>query len=194
MTRKCLVYRGGVKKGQVIRIYYHVQSKAWDNDCWSNKVIEEPCLMKNRCPTEAWIVLHGLFAQFHQSRYPLSAWKAMCGLLVWSNELKGPGLIKDRYPLTWTVPHGLLAWSNEVIGKGPDIKDRYHTEPWVVLHGWPIEPMAMWIWWVTYSLNIGTDWSPIADCPTIGPDFECCRCVCQALSLTGVQCFLQDMS
>ena len=50
-------------------------------------------------------------------------------------------------------------------------EDRYRAEPWIVLHGWPLEPMARWIQWVTSSWNIGTDWSPIAsfadgsDCP-----------------------------
>ena len=66
------------------------------------------------------------------------------------------------------------------------IKDRYRAEPWIVLHGWPIEPMDRWIGWVTSSWNIGRDWSPIADCsdcPTIGPNHECWRCIGQALPL-----------
>ena len=57
-----------------------------------------------------------------------------------------PGLITDR--LT-----SLSAWTV--------IKDIYRAEPWIVLHRWPVEPMARWIQWVTSSWNIGTDWSPI---------------------------------
>jgi len=55
----------------------------------------------------------------------------------------------------------------------------------------PIEPMARWIRWVTSSWNIGTDWSPIADCsdssdcPTICPYCECCWCIGQALHISS---------
>ena len=37
----------------------------------------------------------------------------------------------------------------------------YRSEPLIVLHGWPTEPMASWTQWVTSSGNIGMDWSPI---------------------------------
>jgi len=45
------------------------------------------------------------------------------------------------------------------------IKDRYHAEPWIVLHGWPIGLMSRWIRWVSSYWNIGMDWSSIViDC------------------------------
>ena len=73
--KKCLVYRGGRNEGQFIRVYNQVQS--WDNDCWSNKVIEEwHGLIKDRCPTKAWLVLHGL--------------------LTWSNEVIENGLVSSK--------------------------------------------------------------------------------------------------
>ena len=64
---------------------------------------------------------------------------------------------------TWTVLQGLLAFHHQTDPSlsASVIKDIYHTEPWIVLQGWPIEPMARWIQWVTSSWNIGTDWPPI---------------------------------
>ena len=75
-------------------------------------------------------------------------------------------------------------WSNEVIELRPSfIKNRYPPKAWIVLHGWPIALMAQRIRWVSSSWNIGMAWSSIADCPTIGPDCECCRCIGQALEM-----------
>ena len=75
-------------------------------------------------------------------------------------------MIKDSYP-----PQSLnsTAWIVGLASSDIDtsltswtvIKGRYRAEPWIVLHGWPIEPMARWIQWVTSLWNIGTDWSPI---------------------------------
>src|SRR6218665_3947817 len=51
--KKCLVYRGGGKEGQFIRFYYHIQSRpGWDNDCWSNKVIEEQLDQRQMPPSK----------------------------------------------------------------------------------------------------------------------------------------------
>ena len=81
---------------------------------------------------------------------------------TWDNE---NSLIKYRYPLPFPQSLNSTAW---VVGLAssedrylPQLKDRCRAEPWIVLHGWPIEPMARWIQWVTSSWNIGTDWSPI---------------------------------
>ena len=40
-----------------------------------------------------------------------------------------------------------IAWSktDASLSAWTVIKDRYRAEPWIVLHGWPIEPMARWI-------------------------------------------------
>ena len=103
--------------GPIYKVLLPHSIQAWDNDCWSNKVIEKQLDQRQMPPqilnSAAWVV----------------------GLALSQ---------KDTSLSAWTV-----------------IKGRYHAEPLIVLHGWPIEPMAKWIQWVTSSWNIGTDWSPI---------------------------------
>ena len=115
MTRNALSVEAVGRRTNNVLLPHSIQ--AWDNDCWSNKVIEEQ-------PDQRHI------------RYtPLKAWTVLPGLLAWPHQSSHI----DTFLSAWTV-----------------IKEGCRTEPWIVLHGRPIEPMARWIQW-----NIGTDWSPI---------------------------------
>src|SRR6218665_856954 len=47
---KCLVYRGGGKEANNVLLPHSIQ--AWDNDCWSNKVIEEQLDQRQITPSK----------------------------------------------------------------------------------------------------------------------------------------------
>jgi len=69
-------------------------------------------------------------------------------------------------------------------------KDKYPAEPWIVLHGWPIEPhvsvnlVSILILKHRHGhwLSLIADCSNGSDCPTISPDCELCGCISQALT------------
>ena len=103
--------------------------------------------------SEAQLVIHS----FIHSEYSHSFIPDIAPLQVhnYSESLPTTALILelDRCLASSQIYTSLSAWTV--------IKDICCVEPWIVLHGWPIEDMARWIQWVTSSWNIGTDWSPI---------------------------------
>ena len=119
--KKCLVCRGVGKEGQVIRVYYHVQSRpgimvvmphqSLNSSAWVSGPVSSRTDTSQRLNNTAWVI--GLVQR---------------GKMVWSHQ--------RQIPLAWPVLRGLLARSNKLIEKGPDIKDRYRFEPCIVLHGW----------------------------------------------------------